>query len=310
MRSSGESRSVSFLNHSGGAFLDLAPELSDPATARLYVLPIPHEVTTSYIKGTLQGPAAILEASSQVELYDEAHGDEPCRAGIHTLPPLDCSGTQREVIDRIRAEVSRHVASGRFVLALGGEHTVTIGCVDGAADAAGPLTVVQVDAHGDLRDEYDGTPFSHACVMRRLVDRHPAVQIGIRALSEEEAIFAEERGLTIVTGLRIADERARPERTDGWISDAVNAIETERVYLTFDLDGLDPSVVPGVGTPEPGGLLWNESLAFLEALFSAKTVVAADVVELCPIAGNIVSDYAAARLAYKIAGHALRAARS
>lgn len=300
---------MSVLNHSAGAFLDLAPELSDPTTARAYVLPIPYEATTSYIEGTRQGPAAILEASSQVELYDEAAGDEPCRAGIHTLAPLDCRGTPGEVIDRIRAETSRHLASGRFVLALGGEHTVTIGCVEGAADVAGPLTVVQIDAHADLRDEYGGTPLSHACVMRRLVDRHPLVQIGIRALSDEEARFANARGLQLVTAIRIAEDRASAIVPPGWVAEAIEAIRTERVYLTFDLDGLDPSIVPGVGTPEPGGLLWHETLILLSALFSARTVVAADVVELCPIAGSIVSDYAAARLAYKIAGHALRAAR-
>ncbi len=300
---------MSVLKHSGNAFLDLPDELADPATSRLFVLPIPYEATTSYIEGTRRGPAALIEASSQVELYDEIHGDEPCRAGIHTLPPLDCRGTPGDVIDRIRAEVSGHLDRNRFVLSLGGEHTLTIGCVEGAADVLGPLTVVQIDAHADLRDDYDGGPLSHACVMRRLADRHPMVQIGIRALSAEEARFAKDRKIPVVTAVQIAEERTKPEATRRWMARAIDAIGTERVYLTFDLDGLDPSIVPAVGTPEPGGLLWHETLAFINALFAARTVVAADVVELCPVPGSVASDFAAARLAYKIAGPALRGAR-
>ena len=300
---------MSVLKHSGNAFLDLPAELSDPATSRLFVLPIPYEATTSYVEGTRHGPAALIEASSQVELYDEVHGDEPCRAGIHTLPPLDCRGTPGDVVDRIRAEVSSHLGRDRFVLSLGGEHTLTVGCVEGAADVLGPLTVVQIDAHADLRDEYGGSPLSHACVMRRLADRHPMVQIGIRALSVEEARFAKAREIPVVSAVQIAEERGIPEESRAWMARAIDAIGTERVYLTFDLDGLDPSIIPAVGTPEPGGLLWHETLALIDALFAARTVVAADVVELCPIPGSAVSDFTAARLAYKIAGHALRAAR-
>lgn len=299
---------MSVLRHSGGAFLDLPPDSADAATSALCVLPIPYEATTSYVKGTRHGPAAIIEASSQVELYDETRGDEPYRGGIHTLPPLDCRGTAGEVVDRIRAEVARHLSDGRFVLSLGGEHTLTVGCVAGAADVAGPLTVVQVDAHADLRDEYEGSSLSHACVMRRLIDRHPVVQIGIRALSIEEACAAKAASIPVVTAGEIAEGRATLEGQRSWVARAVEAVGTERVYLTFDLDGMDPSVVPDVGTPEPGGLLWHEALALLDALFAARTVVAADVVELCPAPGSIVSDFAAARLAYKIAGHALRAA--
>jgi agmatinase len=300
---------VSVLRHSGNAFLDLPPELADPSTSRVFVLPIPYEATTSYVQGTRRGPAALIEASSQVEFYDEIHEDEPCRSGIHTLPPLDCRGTPGDVLDRIREEASRHIGGNRFVLSLGGEHTLTVGCVEGAADALGPLTVVQIDAHADLRDEYGGSSLSHACVMRRLADKHAMVQIGIRALSEEEARFTEARKIPVVGAAEIAEERSRPGASRTWMTRAIDAIGTDLVYLTFDLDGMDPSIVPAVGTPEPGGLLWHETLAFIDALFAARTVVAADVVELCPVPGSVASDFAAARIAYKIAGAHLRAAQ-
>lgn len=291
----------------GGAFLELPPEMSDPRTSPVLVLPIPYEATTCYLRGTALGPEAIVAASAHVEWYDESRGDEPCRRGIHTLRQLDCSGEAEDVVERIRSAVAGYVAEGRFVLSLGGEHTVTVGCADGAA-AAGPLTIVQIDAHADLRDKYEGSAFSHACVMRRLAGRHAIVQIGIRALSTEEAEFTNETpGVFCVSGDEIERSRLEPGGLDAWMAKAMAAIETERVYLTVDLDGLDPCVVPTVGTPVPGGLLWHETLAFLRALFESKTVVSADVVELCPVPGQVIGDFAAARLAYKIAGHALRA---
>jgi agmatinase len=291
----------------GGAFLELPPEMSDPRTSPVLVLPIPYEATTCYVKGTAWGPAALLNASAHVEWYDDARGDEPCRRGIHTLEALDCGGAPEEVVARIREEVASHVDDGRFVLSLGGEHTVTVGCADGAA-GPGPLTVVQIDAHADLRDEYEGSPWSHACVMKRIVDRHSIVQIGIRALSAGEARFADaSEDVFRVSGNEIAEARLAPGGTSGWIERALDAIRTDHVYLTVDLDGLDPSVVPGVGTPVPGGLLWHETTALIAALFERKSVVSADVVELCPIPGQVASEFAAAQLAYKIAGHALRA---
>jgi agmatinase len=167
-----------------------------------------------------------------------------------------------------------------------------------------------VDAHADLRNQYEGSPWSHACVARRIAERHPVVQVGIRSLSSEESAFIEGGGVTTIFASAIASERCKgPGDAAGsaWIDAALDAVQSGSVYLTFDLDGLDPSIMPAVGTPEPGGLLWYETLAFLEALFERKSVVAADVVELCPIPGAVASDFLAARLAYKIVGHALRA---
>jgi agmatinase len=301
---------MSTSTRAGGGFLDLPPDLSDPETALVVVLPVPYEATTSYVTGTSRGPDAILSASAQVEIYDEIAGDEPAGGGIHTLPALDCSGAASEVVDRVRDEVSRHAREGRFVLVLGGEHTLTVGAARGAAEARGELTVVHIDAHADLRDEYDGTPLSHACVARRLIEDYPIVEVGVRSLSDEEAGVIAARRVPVVTAAQVASERSGDSPTRRpWMARAIDAVATDRVYLSIDLDGLDPSIAPAVGTPEPGGLQWYETLTFLECLFAAREVVAADVVELCPIEGLAATDFLAARLAYKIAGHALRAAR-
>lgn len=293
----------------GSEFLDLPPEASALDAAGAVVVPIPYEATTSYVRGTERGPAAILAASSQVEWFDEITRDEPARRGVHTLPALDCEGTPEQVVERIAREVGAAASEGRFVLSLGGEHTLTVGAVEGIAGVRGELTVVMVDAHADLRDRYEGTPLSHACVARRIAERRPIVQVGVRSLSAEEHAFIEDEGITTVFASSIASERRASPGGDArptWIDAAVDAVETGAVYLSFDLDGLDPAIMPAVGTPEPGGLLWYETLSFIEALFERRTVVAADVVELCPIPGLSAPDFLAARLAYKIVGHALR----
>jgi agmatinase len=298
---------MSSSTHDAGGFLALPKEMSDPEAARVLILPVPYEASTSYVTGTVRGPDAIIEASAQVEWHDEAHRDEPCRRGLATLPPLDCGGSPSDVVGRISDAVRRHVEKGRFVLTLGGEHTITVGCARGAA-AGRPMTVVQIDAHADLRNKYRGSPWSHACVMRRLSEEFPIVQLGIRALSTEEADFAEtSANVFCVPGREVAAARCQPDGCLAWVERAIGAIETELVYLTVDLDGLDPSIVPAVGTPEPGGLLWHETLIFVRTLFESRKVVSADVVELCPRPDSTASDFAAARLAYKIAGHALRA---
>lgn len=296
--------------HTGGEFLGVPPEAADASRARVVILPVPYEATTTYAKGTERGPSAILAASLQVEFFDEIERDEPCLRGIHTLPPFDVSGSPEEVIGRIREATEGLARAGKFVLALGGEHTISVGAVRGVARCAGPLTVVQVDAHADLRDEYEGSRLNHACVMRRLAEDFPLVQVGIRAFSTEEHDFIRRGRTTALTAREIAETRGLgPETAEDapWIRRALDAIRTDRVYLTVDLDGLDPSVVPAVGTPDPGGLTWFETLALVRALFARGGVVAADVVELCPTPGSILSDYVAARLTYKIAGHALRA---
>ncbi len=294
--------------HNPGAFLDLPPELADRQTSRVLVLPIPYEATTTWVKGTARGPAAILDASTHAETYDELARDEPCEAGIHTLPSLDTTGSPEEVVDRIRSEVASLASEGKFILSLGGEHSLTIGAVRGIAEVRPGLTVVQIDAHADLRDEYEGSPLNHACAMRRLVDDFPIVQVGIRSLTPEGAGLIEERGIRVFYAEDIASTcSAKRTEVRDWMEEAIEAVATDDVYLTVDLDGFDPSIMPSVGTPEPGGLLWYEVLTFVATLFERRNVVAADVVELCPIDRFVAADFLAAKIAYKIAGHALRA---
>jgi agmatinase len=296
--------------HPRAGFLNLPPELSRRESAGVLILPVPYEATTSYVRGTEAGPAAIIAASAQVEWYDEIGGDEPCRSGggIHTLPPPDLPDSPPDAVAAIAAATSSLAREQRFVLALGGEHALTVGAVAGVAESFPSLTVVQIDAHADLRNSYRGSTLSHGCVMRRLAEKHPLVAVGIRSFSAEEAGFRGEHPVPTVFAYEIAAGRGSEGRP-AWIDQAIGAIPTHDVYLTVDLDGLDPSVVPAVGTPEPGGILWHEALDFLSALFSRKRVLAADVVELCPVPGFIRSDFAAARLVYKIAGHALRERR-
>ncbi|MBD3368632.1 MAG: agmatinase [Candidatus Eisenbacteria bacterium] len=276
---------------------------------RAVVLPVPYEATTSYHEGTAGGPRAILEASTQVELYDELAGDEPWRAGTATRPPVDVEGRPEAVLGRIADAVASELERGVFVCSLGGEHTVTVGCVRGAARCATELVVVSIDAHADLRDEYQGSRYSHACALRRVVDDgHQVIEVGVRSMSGDEAGALSTLDITIIDAARVEASRRRGTGRE-WIDRVRDAVAGRNVYLSIDLDGLDPSVVPGVGTPEPGGLLWYETLALMDRVFGASRVLAADVVELRPVGGDAVSAFAAARLTYKILGHALRTPR-
>ena len=279
-------------------FLGVPPQWSRRETARVAVLPVPYEATTSYVKGTARGPQAILDASHQVELYDEELRRETYRAGVVTLPAVEAAGLSYEqVAERIGAAAHPVLAEGKLLVALGGEHSITPPLVDACAAVHGPLCVLQLDAHADLRDTYDGTPHSHACALRRVRERHEAVQVGIRALCQADADLIRERGLQVFFA---HDMAADPS----WADRAMEALG-DPVYVTVDLDAFDPSVVPAVGTPEPGGMGWYEMLRFLRRVASCRRVVAFDVVELCPIAGQVASDFAAAKLAYRLMGYIL-----
>ena len=282
-------------------FLDLPDETSGYDAARLVVLPLPLEVTTTYGTGTGDGPAAILDASRQVETYQADLDVDLMSAPVHTAPPPTLDGpSHADRIECIRRAAARLTADGKWVLGLGGEHTVTLGLVRAVAEQRGPLSILQIDAHLDLRSQYDGTPYSHACVMRRCAeDGHRTVHVGIRNACREEVEFARDRALPVFWA---RDCAAGQE----WIDAAVAALEGS-VYLTVDVDGLDPSVVRTTGTPEPGGLGWWPTMRLLDALFRHRRVVGADVVELAP-SGDIASDFAAARLAARIAALALYAA--
>lgn len=278
----------------------LDDELSDYATARVVVLPVPFERTVSYGRGTANGPAAILRASQSMETWDDELGGETCEVGIATLPSfLPESFELGAAMAELEAECACHLEAGKLLLTLGGEHSLTIAPVRAAKRIHGEIGVVQFDAHADLRDEYEGTPYSHASVMRRVADEDlPSLPIGIRSLSRPEAEFAMEAGIPIVWGSELD---GLEERLDDLL-----ATLPDQVYLTFDIDYFDPSLVPATGTPEPGGGLWYPTLRLLSRIFEAKRVVAMDVVELAPIGGQPASDFLAARLAYKAIGYWVR----
>jgi len=276
----------------------LDEEDADYDRARAAVLPLPFERTVSYGHGANNGPAAILAASRNMELYDEELRSEPFRQGIATLPPfLPEAFDMGEAMAEIQAEARRHIKAGKFLVTLGGEHSLTLAPVRAArevvAEAGGEIGVVQFDAHSDLRDELDGTPYSHASVMRRVLeDGVPHCAVGIRSLSAPEGELIEERGLPVIWGWELAaDDTA--ERFAAML-DAL----PETVYLTFDIDYFDPSLVPATGTPEPGGGLWWPTLALLRDLFRRKRVIAMDLVELAPD-GHHASEFLAAKLVYK-----------
>ncbi len=291
--------STSVLPFLGSEFVPEYPQ------ARVAILPIPYEATTTYRRGCKNGPAAFLEASQQLEDYDEELDREiASEVGIYTVEPIaDTANGQQvsaeEMLDVTEKTVEKLARDGKFVIAVGGEHSITTGIVEAYRKLypGEPFTVVQIDAHGDLRHEYEGSIYNHACVMRRIVDMGlPTVQIGIRAICKEEADLIKEKQLTVFRSREIATQ---PD----WVERAISSIKTKRIFLTIDLDGIDPTLIPGVGTPEPGGLNWFSLTAFLRRTFESYEVVGCDIMELAPIVDSVVSEFTAAKLAYKLIGY-------
>lgn len=271
-------------------------EFTDYNSARVVVLPIPYEATTTYLKGTQHGPRELLLASRALEFYDEELDWEPYKVGIHTVSSLPVEGRPFEVVeDLIVSAATSVLAQGKFPVAIGGEHTITVGMVKGVRSLYPDLTVVQLDAHADLRSQYNGDPYSHACVMRRVREMCPAVQLGLRALDAEEVQLARKEGWPIVLDIEMKRDPSRAHKLLRELRGAV--------YLTLDLDALDPAVMPAVGTPEPGGFGWYELLDLLKRIFEGCHIVAADIVELCPRPGLEASTFTAAKLLYKIIGY-------
>jgi agmatinase len=271
--------------------------------ARVVILPVPYEATVSYQGGTRRGPAAILEASRYIELYDQELDREPAGAGVVTLPPLQLTGAgPAEAIAELRAACERvlEAAGDRLVLMLGGEHSLTSAPVlvhaAKLARSGRRLTVLQFDAHSDLRPEYEGSPYSHAAVMARCLGSVDIVAVGIRALTREEReLIRSDDSITTIFAEEMWD------RSD-WIDRALGALG-EDVYITFDVDYFDPSLIPATGTPEPGGPAWYPTLKLLRRVFAERRVVGADVVELAPMPGNAAPDFAVAKLLYKMIGY-------
>ncbi|MBI4212288.1 MAG: agmatinase [Deltaproteobacteria bacterium] len=278
------------------SFLGLAEEGLNTPETKVSILPVPYEATTSYAQGTNDGPEAILEASHQVELYDEELEIEPYRIGIETLPTLSFGQLKdMAAMDHIEHAVDAILKAKKLPIILGGEHSITPPIVRSIAKTYNDVTVVQIDAHADLRQEYHGTPCSHASAMARVREICPAVQIGIRSLSKEEADWAKREKFAMFYAYALKDE--------SWIDQTLAAIKTKNVYLTVDVDGFDSSLMPSTGTPEPGGLFWRETVTFLRKLMQQYHVVGMDFVELMPIEGQHAPNFLVARLISKCIGY-------
>ncbi|PKN24832.1 MAG: agmatinase [Deltaproteobacteria bacterium HGW-Deltaproteobacteria-22] len=265
------------------------PRVDSP---EIVLLPVPYDSTTSYRPGSRDAPAAIIEASRNMETYDEALDVDVADLPIGTLEPLmpRMAGPQA-MGEAIEAAVAHHLEAGRMVVTLGGEHSVTIGAARAYAARFPGLQFLHIDAHADLREEYEGTPENHACVARRLVDLGPLVEVGIRSLSAPEMDFVRARNLRIFWAREILE--AGPE----WVSAVVGALDPAApLYVTLDVDVLDPSIMAATGTPEPGGLLYHHLTRLLQAVFTGRRVVGFDVVELMPIPGMIAPDFLVSRL--------------
>jgi len=276
----------------------LGSEIEQPApdAAAFHVIPVPYEESVSYGGGTGQGPAAILEASLQLETWDGS--STPCEEGIYTQPPVDMSGDAATVIERIAAATRYAVEQGAMPVALGGEHTVTYGVIKGLL-AAGikDFGVVQIDAHADLRDAYEGNPYSHASVMKRIVDLDiPLYQLGIRAFCQEEVACRAAHAGQI-------HYRDAADLVPGNVGEIqLPADFPERVFFTVDIDGLDPMVFPSTGTPVPGGLGWYQTLSLFESVAKQRKIIGFDLMEHAPIPGFHAYDFAASLLVYKLMG--------
>ena len=276
-----------------GEFGGTTPTTSDFDNARVVILPVPLDRTTSYVSGTRSGPHEILVASSHLELWDEETETDVHGIGIFTLPEMEFPfGTLGEVMDEIRRVAAEIVSRGKFPVVLGGEHSITPPVVAAMAARHPDLSVLQIDAHADLRDSFMGTPHNHACAMRRVLEVTRCTQVGIRSLSPEEA--------AAIPGLRTSIFYDWNMRQDPhWIDRVVDSL-SETVYITIDCDGFDPAIMPAVGTPEPGGLTWHEMLALLRRVIESRRVVGSDIVELCPMPGNVAPNFLCAKLLYKI----------
>lgn len=275
---------------------DLPLASADSRSARVVILPVPYDATVEWRAGAREGPQAIIAASHYLEFYDLELGREIQQVGIHTLAEVDpVMGDPAAMIQRVYENVRGWVEKGKMVVMLGGEHSLTLGAVKAYREKFPQLSVLHLDAHADLRQEYLGTIYSHACVMRRVVELCPIVPVGVRSLSVEENSFIKEKGLTPFY--------AQGKPLDGEDIEGIITDLSEEVYVTIDLDVFDPSLMPAVGTPEPGGLLWFEVLRLLREVACRKKVVGFDLVELCPREGPSSCAYIAAKLAYKLIGY-------
>ena len=270
-------------------FAGIDRSFSEFGTSKIAILPIPYDKTSTWIKGADKGPFALLEASQALEWYDIETNTEVYKKGIYLHPPIDADCKVTDMVLEVEKEVDSLLSKDKFVVGLGGEHSISIGIVKSFNKKFKNLSVLQLDAHADLRDEYENSKFNHACVGQRIKEVCPLVQVGLRSMDiselgkNDKMFFAQD----IVTS-----------GNNAWIKNVIDSL-TDNVYVTIDLDVFDPSVIPSTGTPEPGGLSWYQITGLLKELVKNKKVLGFDVVELCPREADKVSDFTAAKLVYK-----------
>lgn len=270
--------------------MDMDEEYTLLENAKYVLLPVGYDGTSTFVKGADKGPQAILDASDSLELYDIQYQHSAYEAGIYTDHFDYDFSTPDTMVDSVYQRVKHFMQQGKSIGLLGGEHSVSVGAIRAMSESYDNLTVLQFDAHADLRDDYHDSIFNHACVMRRAQDYARVVQVGIRNVCEEEMHNVVDENMFYAHNIY---------NNEDWMEPALDRL-TDNVYITFDLDGFDPSILPATGTPLPGGLQWYPTLKFIQKVIQSRNIVGFDVVELCPQADNKVSDVLAATLVYKI----------
>ncbi len=271
-------------------YAGITDEFAQLETSKVVLIPVPYDGTSTWGKGADKGPEAFLAASENMELYDIETGSEVYEQGIHLTEALTENSSPEAMVNAVHKTTKEYIKRNKFVTLFGGEHSVSIGSIRAFNECFDNLTVLHVDAHADLRESYDGSKYNHACAVHEASQSTNLVQVGIRSMDAIEKTFMDEEK-TFFAHDMVTDEY--------WIDKVVEAC-TENVFITFDLDVLDPSIMPSTGTPEPGGLLWYETLEFLKQIFEEKNVVGFDIVELCPNIADKSSDFLAAKLYYKM----------
>ena len=271
-------------------FAGIPEKYHDYDRARVVLLPVNYDGTSTWGKGADKGPEAFLDAAENLELYDIETSSEPYRLGVHLADPAPEFTNPSSMVEHVHGEVLKHLKKGKFVTVFGGEHSISIPCIRAVREHFGNLTVLQIDAHADLRPSYEGTPYNHACAMAEAVSTTNLVQVGIRSMDTSEVEHMKKENVFFAQDIR--------ENTF-WI-DRVLEKCVGNVYITIDLDAFDPSIMPSTGTPEPGGLYWYETLELLRKVSERNKVVGFDIVELCPIKGLRGPNFLAAKLYYKL----------
>ena len=279
------------------SFGGLNAQESDAASSQIVVIPVPYDSSTSFRAGSREGPNAMIGASRHLEDFDIELGKETYKVGIHTTEEIEPHmGSPEQMVDRVYRTVYPWAEEGKIISLLGGEHSISIGSVKALREIHPDLSVLYLDAHADMRDEYMGSKFSHACTARRIIEMCPLVPVGVRSMSEEEMDFVTSINLKVHFG-------GEMNPVNNWDIDGILSSLSENVYISLDLDVMDLAIISGVGNPEPGGIDWNSMLSLIKAVSSEKRIVGFDLTELSPVEGSVASSFVAAKLAYKIMGY-------